>query len=102
VTATGPGQDAQGKVRRQDKGHRYAEQSLVGHGAAPLRPGEDPRTWLRQARSSARVRTVRHQGCHRFLIVLGRTRRDRDDVRIGYPGIRPYPKTRETRELVSG
>lgn len=94
-------EDAKSKIREQDRGHRYAAQILVDHGAEPMRPGADPYAWLRRAKTAARVRTVRHKGCHRFLLVLGRTRRDRDDVRVGYPAIRPYPKTRETRELVA-
>lgn len=94
-------EDAKSKIREQDKGHQYAEQILIDHGAEPLRPGEDPYAWLRRAKLAARVRTQRHRGCHRYLLVLGRTQRDRDAVKVGYTAVRPYPKTRETRELVA-
>jgi hypothetical protein len=95
-------EDAKSKIREQDKGHRYAEQLLVDHGARPMRPGEDPKAWLHEAKHTAGVRTQRHHGCHRYLIVLGRNQRTRNDVRIGIPAISPYPKTRESQELVAG
>jgi hypothetical protein len=94
-------EDAKSKIRKQDRGHEYAERILVTHGATPMRAGDDPRTWLGAARRAARVRTVTHRGCHRFLLPLGESRRARNDVKVGYPAVRPYPKTRETHELLA-
>lgn len=93
-------EDAKGKVRKQAKGHRYAEALLTAHGARPMRASDDPHQWLAEAKVAAGVRTQRHGGCHRFLFVLG-DRRTRRAVKLGYAPVWPYPKTIETRELVA-
>ncbi len=88
------------KIRQQKRGHRYAEQQLVEHGARPMRAGEDPYAWLREAKRACRVTTFRHPGLHRYVFPLGHNERTRRRVRIAAPSL-PYPKTRATRELVS-
>lgn len=88
------------KIREQKRGHDYAERVLIGWGARPMRDGEDPRAWLAEARTAAGVTFFRHPGVLRYVFTLGATRRDRRAVRVALPSL-PYPKTRETRELVS-
>ena len=72
---------AEQKIRDQDKGHEYAEKVLIGHGARPMRAGQDPRAWLREALPAARVRNVRQDGKHRYLFAIG-NRTQRRHVRI--------------------
>ncbi|MEV0732330.1 hypothetical protein [Polymorphospora sp. NPDC050346] len=73
------------KIRKQAPGHEAAERRLVDeYGARPMRAGEKPADWLRDAvRDDPRVGVtlVRHDGCHRYLKVLG-TRRQAREVRI--------------------
>lgn len=72
------------KIRREERGWRYAMAQLVEHGAAPLRD-EAPRAWL--DRELARItRTVAHPGNHKYAWALHR--RDRRHL----PTSRPYPK----------
>lgn len=79
------------KVRKQDRGHRYAEMQLIAWGARPMRAGEDPAAWLAEALVAAGAVRFRHPGKHRYAIALGRTRRERAAVTIaGRPGA--YPK----------
>jgi hypothetical protein len=81
---------AEQKIRDQDKGREYAEKILIGHGARPMRAGQDPRAWLREALPAARVRNVRQDGKHRYLFAIG-NRTQRRHVRIAMDA-RPYPK----------
>lgn len=76
------------KIRSQDRGHDYAERMLVDRGAAPMRPGEKPADWLRQALHDVHAGRLRHRGCHRYVFTLG-ARRAR--TRIGLAA-QPYPK----------
>ncbi len=84
------GRSAQ-KIRRLEQGHRYVEARLRALGARPLRSGEDTTRWLREALDTVQATRIRHHGPHRYLFPLGRTRRDRDRVRLGLAS-RPYPK----------
>lgn len=88
------------KIRQQRRGHEYAERILIRWGARPMRAGEDPRAWLREARHACRINMYRHPGVHRYVFTLGPTRRARRDVLIAIPA-RPYPKLVESRELVA-
>jgi hypothetical protein len=90
---------AQSKIRQQQCGHEYAERTLVRWGARPMRSGEDPKAWLREAKQTARVTTHQHPGNHRYVFALGNARQRRD-VRIAVPAM-PYPKRIETGELVA-
>ncbi|MEU3734528.1 hypothetical protein AB0E81_34795 [Streptomyces sp. NPDC033538] len=36
--------------------------------------------------------TACHRGAHRWVFRLGRTRREREDIKLGVPSLRPYPK----------
>ncbi len=89
------------KIRQRKQGHVYAERQLIRWGARPMRAGEDPKVWLREARTACGVTTFRHPGCHRYVFALGRNDRARKQVRIALPA-QPYPKKREARELVAG
>ncbi|MEU0949847.1 hypothetical protein ABZ379_45405 [Streptomyces canus] len=80
------------KIRRQEQGHHYAEAQLVTLGAPVLRAGCDPAVWLRQALVAVGARNVRHRGAHRYVWRLGRTRREREQIKLGLPALRPYPK----------
>jgi len=85
------GRSAQ-KVRRQEQGHEYVEAKLVDLGASAPRPGVDPAVWLREALAQIGARSVRHPGAHRYVFRLGKTRREREDIKLGLPWLRPYPK----------
>jgi hypothetical protein len=85
------------KIRKQRRGHEAAEKLLISWGATPMRAGQKPADWLREVRDDPTVgiRLVRHAGCHRYYKALGRTRRQRNQVRVS-DRIReltgPYPK----------
>ncbi|MET8572982.1 hypothetical protein [Streptomyces sp. NPDC004783] len=80
------------KIRRQEQGHEYAAAQLIALGAPRPRPGCDPARWLREALAAVGARNVRHRGAHRWVFRLGRTRREREDIKLGVPSLRPYPK----------
>jgi len=79
------------KIRKQEKGHLYAERLLMAHGARPPRAGERPADWLATALDQARARKFVHPGKHRYAFAAGTTRRARQAVTIN-PRPRPYPK----------
>ncbi|MFI6129469.1 hypothetical protein [Micromonospora sp. NPDC051141] len=72
------------KIRKQDAGHEAAEKSLISFGATPIRAGQDPAAWLREVRDDPAVgiRLLRHGGCHRYVKPLGRTKRNRKQIKI--------------------
>ncbi|MFF6642286.1 hypothetical protein ACFY83_34330 [Streptomyces althioticus] len=80
------------KIRCQEQGHEYAAAQLVTLGAPRPRPGCDPALWLREALSAVGARNVRHRGAHRWVFRLGRTRREREEIKLGIASLRPYPK----------
>jgi hypothetical protein len=80
------------KIRKREQGHAYAERQLVDRGARPMRPGENPATWLREALGDTGARRVRHKGVLRYGFRLGTDRRQRSAVVIALPS-RAYPKT---------
>ncbi len=88
------------KIRQRKTGHRYAEQMLIRHGARPIRDGEDPKVWLREAKAAARVQTFRHPGCHRYLFLTGGGRFAVRRRLIGLATSTTYPKTIHDREMV--
>jgi hypothetical protein len=79
------------KVRKQDRGHEYAERQLVALGARPMRAGETPASWLAVALADASARKIRHPGNHRYAFRVGTTRKDRAAVQVA-PRAAPYPK----------
>jgi hypothetical protein len=85
---------ARQKVRKQEAGHEYAEARLIALGARPLAAGQNPAAWLAEALNAAGARKVRHPGNHRYLFLVGETRRDRRSVRVTLPA-RPYPSRRK-------
>jgi hypothetical protein len=81
------------KIRAQEQGHAYAERKLVAFGARPMRAGEKPAAWLKEALDAAGARKFRHPGKHKYAIALGTTRADRRAVVIAAPADRvSYPK----------
>ncbi|GAA4028315.1 hypothetical protein [Streptomyces plumbiresistens] len=80
------------KIRRQEQGCEYAAAQLTVLGAPRLRPGSDPTQWLREALTAVGARNVRHRGAHRYVWRLGRNRREREQIKLGLPAQRPYPK----------
>lgn len=80
------------KIRRAEQGHEYAAAQLLALGAPRPRPGCDPALWLREALAAVGARNVRHRGVHRYVFRLGRTRREREEIELGLPVLRPYPK----------
>jgi hypothetical protein len=73
------------KIRKQKAGHDAAERRLIEqYGARPMRAGEKPANWLRDAvrdDPAVGVILVQHGGCHRYLKPLG-TRRQAAQVKI--------------------
>ena len=80
------------KIRKQERGHEYAEQQLIVCGAPVLRTGQKPAAWLAEALRAVGGRTFRHPGCIRYAFRLGTTRAQRRGVYID-PAAEPYPKS---------
>jgi len=74
------------KIRKRDRGHRYAESLLEQHGAPPLHPGEDPDEWVERWLLGL-TRPLRHAGNHKYAWDLERRGR-----RTRLPESKPYPK----------
>ncbi|MEV4212616.1 hypothetical protein [Micromonospora sp. NPDC049662] len=85
------------KVRAQERGHAAAERRLVSFGARPMRAGEKPNLWLRQALADVKVTRRRTPGKHRYAMPLRKDvkvyKRDRNGrpVRV-YRDPSKYPK----------
>lgn len=75
---------AMAKIRRRDRGWRYAAAQLEAVGATPLTDDEDAAAWL--ARWLPQLRRVRHPGNFKYAWTLAR--RDRKHL----PASLPYPK----------
>jgi hypothetical protein len=72
------------KIRKRERGWRYASAILEAHGAAPL-GDEDAHEWVRHW-VAALTRAVRHPGNHKYVWGL------RPSVRKHLPDSQPYPK----------
>ena len=70
------------KIRAQEQGHGYAERMLLGRGARPMRPGENPARWMREALDDVGAVKVENPGKFKYGIALGVTRADRQAVLI--------------------
>ncbi|MET9462240.1 hypothetical protein ABZY05_45785 [Streptomyces canus] len=88
------------KIRRQEQGHQYAEAQLIALGAPVPRAGCSPALWLREALAAVGARNVRHRGAHRYVFRLGRNRREREQIKLGLPAQRPYPKQADPERLL--
>ncbi|MEV6048697.1 hypothetical protein [Streptomyces xanthochromogenes] len=88
------------KIRRREQGHEYAVAQLRVLGAPRPQPGCDPAVWLREALTSVGARNVRHRGAHRYVFRLGRTRREREEIRVEVPVLRSYPKQPDPEPMV--
>jgi hypothetical protein len=80
------------KIRKQERGHEYAEQQLIASGAPVMLAGQKPAAWLAEALRAAGGRTFRHPGCIRYAFRLGTTRAQRRSVYVD-PAPEPYPKS---------
>lgn len=78
------------KIRRRDRGWRYASAMLERHGASPLTDGEDAAAWVEHWVPRL-TRPLRHGGNHRYLFPLERGRAGRA-LRRCLPAGLPYPK----------
>lgn len=80
------------KIRKQERGHAYAEAILVSHGAAP-RGTQDPSAWLQEWLPRL-TRCMRHPGNYRYLIGLDKLMRKaiRKSIETQYGALLPYPK----------
>lgn len=76
---------AQSKIRRRERGWRYAAAILERHGAAPLTDIEDASVWLGTWRARL-TRALRHGGNHKYVWAVDRR------ARRHLPAGRPYPK----------
>ena len=77
------------KIRRGERGHRYATEALLRAGAPPRRHGEDPAAWVERALREGPFRRIRHPGNHTYAWPLdGR----RDTARELAPSAGAYPK----------
>lgn len=77
------------KIRKMDRGWRYAVEQLVDAGAPPILPDEEPRLWVTRVTSSF-ARTVKHPGNHKYVWGLNRASRK------SLPSTLPYPKLGRT------
>lgn len=82
---------SQQKIRKQERGHEYAERQLAEWGATPMQSGEDGTAWLRAALLQAGVQRLRHPGNFRYGFRIGRTRAERNRV-VFAMATAPYPK----------
>ncbi len=79
---------AASKIRKGERGVRYAVAQLVAEGARAPLPGEDLRVWLRAERRRI-TRSRPHPGNHRYVFPLSRgARRDAGDS-LPYPKFEP-------------
>ncbi|SEC14967.1 hypothetical protein SAMN05216489_00012 [Streptomyces sp. 3213] len=56
------------------------------------RAGRNRAVWLQEALVAVGARNVRHRGAHRYVFRLGRILREREEIKLGLPARRPYPK----------
>ncbi len=89
------------KIRKQERGHEYAERQLIALGARPPRAGESPASWLAVALGEVKARRIGHPGNHRYAFPIGTDRRQRAAVRIA-PRPGPYPKARLGQQSLFG
>ncbi|MFF4542263.1 hypothetical protein [Streptomyces aureus] len=89
------------KIRRQEPDHRYAQEQLIALGAPRPRPGTDPACWLSEALAAVGARNIRHRGAHRWLFRLGRSPREREEIRLGLPAQQPRPRQPDLEYLAS-
>lgn len=76
------------KIRKRERGWRYAAPLLERHGATPLGDEQDARAWLDEWLPRL-CRTVKHPGNHRYAFGLTK------QVRRHLPESLPYPKFSE-------
>lgn len=81
---------AKSKIRKQERGHGYAERELIALGAKPMRAGERPHAWLARALADVGSVKVRHRGKHRYGFAIGSKSQRRRLCIAGAP--MPYPK----------
>ena len=72
------------KIRKQERGWRYAAAQLVAAGAPE--PSGDPLAWLREWTPRV-TRTLRHPGNHRYLFGLTTSAKKRLSVSQAYPKV---------------
>lgn len=82
---------AASKIRRRERGWRYAVDQLVEHGATAPGPAADLAAWLPGALAEIGAQRVRHPGNHRYLFRLGRNRTERRSVEL-LMAPKAYPK----------
>ncbi len=81
------------KIVKGERGHAYAEASLVALDARPRRAGEDGAAWLNEVLPAIGARVVQLPGKFCYAAPLGK-QHERSLVKIGKP-ILPYPKRDE-------
>lgn len=84
---------AASKIRRKEKGWRYATAQLVDQGARPPDDSEDLGKWLHEVKAQI-GRQTRHPGNHRYLWGLTKATKRTLESHLESRGIRPlaYPK----------
>lgn len=81
---------AKQKIRKQKRGHVYAEKQLMAFGARPMRAGEKPAAWMNEVIRDIGCTTLKHRGNHRYVFPLG-NRTQRRHLHIVGSQL-PYPK----------
>lgn len=81
------------KIRKLERGWRYAVEQVIAAGAAPPATGEDLRAWLRRELQKI-SRPMRHHGNHRYVWALDRAGRRTlpDHLKTRGLALLPYPK----------
>jgi hypothetical protein len=75
---------AASKIRKSERGWRYAVDQLVAHGASE--PRGDLHAWLREVVPTI-TRPLRHHGNHRYLFALSRAAKRAIPASLAYPKI---------------
>lgn len=76
---------AASKIRKSERGWRYAVEQLVAHGAPE--PRGDLHAWLREVVPTV-TRAMRHHGNHRYLFGLSRAAKRTLPASLAYPKLR--------------
>jgi hypothetical protein len=83
------------KIRKREKGWRYAVEQLVTQGARPPAEGQDLGSWLREVKPMISRRT-RHPGNHRYVWGLDRTMKRALEPHLRARGVMPLPYPKVT------
>lgn len=89
---------AASKIRKSERGWRYAVEQLVAHGAPE--PRGDLHAWLREVVPTI-TRPLRHHGNHRYVFPLSRAAKRAAPASLAYPKLTLQPANDNARRDVA-